>query len=99
MPFYYNAFVLSDFNADNKKAFGGELTRFCADNDLVCVDEELLPKKSYTYISEAHGTCSWLDHILTTPAARRTVKNVRIEYGVYWSDHVPLTVKCNLGKL
>ncbi|VVC98362.1 unnamed protein product [Leptidea sinapis] len=91
------AFMSGDFNADPRKAFGGELSRFCSENDLICVDEELLPKESFTYLREAHETRSWLDHILTTPAARRTVVSVKIDKGVYCSVYEPLTVNCNFG--
>ncbi|VVC92598.1 unnamed protein product [Leptidea sinapis] len=85
-------YVLGDFNAHPGTRFGGELQSFCSDHSLLCVDIELLPTNTHTYISEAHGSRRWLDHCVATSAARDTVKTVHVEYGVYWSDHLILVI-------
>ncbi|CAH4002158.1 unnamed protein product [Pieris brassicae] len=63
-------YVLGDFNAHPGQLFGNELLSFCAEQNWLCADIERLgiDSKSYTYTSDAHGTCSWLDHCLTTMA-------------------------------
>ncbi|KAJ2946347.1 hypothetical protein O0L34_g12384 [Tuta absoluta] len=90
------AYVLGDFNAHPGTRFGEELRSFCADHDLVCADHDFLPRETYTFTSAAHGVNKWLDHCVTTNAARSTITSARIAYGVYWSDHYPLVVTCNL---
>ncbi|VVC95781.1 unnamed protein product [Leptidea sinapis] len=92
-------YVLGDFNAHSGTRFGGELPSFCSDHSLLCVDIELLPTNTHTYISEAHGSRRWLDHCVATSAARDTVKTVHVEYGVYWSDHLPLVITCEMSAI
>lgn len=55
----------------------------------------MLPSDSYSFVSDAHGCRRWLDHCVTTDAARRAVRGVTVLYDVYWSDHLPLIVECN----
>ncbi|XP_049866364.1 uncharacterized protein LOC126372623 [Pectinophora gossypiella] len=95
VPFVY---ILGDFNAHPSAQFGKELLDFCAEQELSCVDIDVLgiTSDTHTFESKAHGTCSWLDHCVTTTAARDTVKSVRVLYGVYTSDHVPLCIDCEL---
>ncbi|CAK1546365.1 unnamed protein product [Leptosia nina] len=92
-------YVLGDFNADPQQLFGRELTNFCNDNQLHCIDQDLLGCDSgtYTYISDAYGTRSWLDHCVVTTAARDSVLSAKVEYGVYWSDHMPLSIVCDIS--
>ena len=53
---------------------------------------------SFTYISQAHGTTSWVDHCITTAAGRSLITNAYITDNVVCSDHIPLTVNvlCNI---
>ena len=57
-------FVLGDFNADiqSDSVFGSELVEFCNLNKLDFIDRIILPSSSFTFISQARGTTSWLDH-------------------------------------
>lgn len=93
-----SVFILGDFNAHPRERFYYELTVFSAEQDWICVDVEKLgvTSETYTFISEANGSRRWLDHCVSTRAARLCVTDVHVEYGVYWSDHFPLVVKCNL---
>lgn len=90
-----SVFVLGDFNSHPGGLFFSELTHFCTEHELVCVDVDRLgmDSGSYTFISEAHGTSSWLDHCLVTKSAFNSVTNVRINYDTLWSDHFPLQLK------
>ena len=56
-------FIVGDFNADLSKisSFGSILCDFCHDNSFIIADKEYLPADTYTYVSSAWGTTSWLD--------------------------------------
>jgi hypothetical protein len=56
-------------------------------------DTVVLPDGSYTYISSAHGTTSWLDPIVTTQNGRSNILNTEILYGVSTYDHLPMLVE------
>lgn len=88
-----SVFVLGDFNAHPGELFSNLLLDFCYEQS--CVDMDLLPISTYTFVSDAHGSRRWLDHCVTTGAAGHSVCNVSVLYGVYWSDHFPLLVKCD----
>lgn len=92
-----SVFMLGDFNANPGEPFGREMESFCSDQNWLCVDLIKLGRRSgeYTYVSEIHGTTSWLDHCLATEAAMLSVVDSKVRYGVYWSDHYPLEIVCN----
>lgn len=93
-----SVYVLGDFNANPSSCFGNELINFCTELDWRCADIEFLGynSKAYTYVSEAHGTHSWLDHCLVSETAWKSVTAVSIMHDVFWSDHFPLKIRCNL---
>lgn len=93
--------VIGDFNAHPGTEFGNELNDFCVDQSWRCADIEMLglESESYTYVSDAHGTTRWLDHCVVSEAAWKSILDVRIQYNVYWSDHFPLEVVCDLDVL
>ena len=49
-----------------------------------------LPVDSYTHYSDAHGTTSWLDHILVSENIAEAVIDCHIHYGKPSSNHFPL---------
>ena len=51
---------------------------FCGDNNLSIVDTEVCPRDSYTYISEAHDSMTWLDHIVCTPDMKNAISDVKL---------------------
>lgn len=59
----------------------------------------MLPSDSYTYISEAWHTTSWLDHCLSTSDAHAILKSMEIIYDVSMSDHVPVVLVLDVDKL
>ncbi|KAJ2937404.1 hypothetical protein O0L34_g19090 [Tuta absoluta] len=96
-----SVFVLGDYNAHPYELFGTELLDFCSEQQLVCADVEKLGinSDSYTFISEAHGTRSWLDHLVVSQAAWKSIENVTIHNDIFWSDHFPIELECNLNVL
>lgn len=53
-------------------------------------------RRILTFVSEAKGSRSWLDHCVVSTSALLTVPNIQVVDGVYWSDHYPLQLTCNL---
>lgn len=94
-----SVFVLGDFNAHPGELFYRELLTFCTDLNWVCVDIQLLPTDTHTYISDAHGCKRWLDHCVLSQTASSTVISAKVIYDVFLSDHFPLELTCNLGVL
>lgn len=94
-----SAFILGDFNAHLHERFYKELVNFSAEQDWTCADIAKLGLSSdtFTFISEAHGCTRWLDHCLVTRAAWQSIEDVYVKHDVFWSDHFPLVVKCNLN--
>ena len=99
---YTNIYVMGDMNADvadDKSIFGQRLIQFCQDNKLVLSSKILLPVESYTYVSEAWHSTSWLDHIVCTADAHDSLENVEILYGLATTDHIPVSMMLNVGNL
>jgi len=46
--------------------FGELLSQFCLEHELKISDKIILPVDSFTYVSDTHGTCSWLDHVVSS---------------------------------
>lgn len=95
-------FIVGDFNADltdNRSLFANHLKHFCSENSLSLTSEALLPNDSYTYISEAWHTTSWLDHCICTSDAHDSILSIWINYELAISDHVPFSLLVNVGKV
>ena len=90
---YNQTCLIGDFNTDpNKGRFFKHLKAFANQNELLIADIAILPHESFTFLSAAHDTCSWLDHIVTSNAD--FVKNISILYDSEIVDHFP--IKCEL---
>ncbi|KAJ2937575.1 hypothetical protein O0L34_g12973 [Tuta absoluta] len=91
--------VLGDYNADPTSIFGRELSSFCSEYGYEYLDRNLLPNDAYTFVSDAHGTVSWLDHCLVTSTIAKCIKNINIDYSVAWTDHRPLSITLSISGL
>ena len=87
--------IMGDFNANSLK--GGsrcfqEVQEFCSEYNFVMSDIDRLRDKenTYTYLSEAHNSVSWLDHIAASQSLHHLIKEINIGYDVMTSDHFPL---------
>ena len=85
--------------ADNNSVFANHLAHFCEENNFVLSSKLLLPIDSYTYISEAWHTTSWLDHCISTADGHMALGNMSIKYGVAVTDHIPLAFTVNVGDI
>ena len=96
-------FILGDFNADiqSTSVFGAELIDFCDNNSLCFIDKDKLLPDSFTFVSQAHGTTSWLDHCITTASGKSITSNISIIDNIVCSDHFPLCIEivCDINKL
>ena len=92
-----HVFILGDYNADiqSESVFGSELINFCDMNSLCFIDRSLLLPDTFTFVSQAHGTTSWLDHCVSTTSGKSLVSNVSIKDNVVCSDHFPLCIDIN----
>ena len=93
-PYVY---ILGDFNADfqSHSIFGPELIEFCDMNNLSFIDKYMLSPDTFTFISRAHDTTSWLDHCITTTAGGSLISNVSVLNDIACSDHLPLCIDIN----
>ena len=55
-----------------------------------------LPEGTHTYVSDAWGSHSWLDHIISTEDGNNVITNMYVLYGTIQSDHIPLVVHIDL---
>jgi len=93
---------LGDLNADISdisSLFGQHLTQFSEDNTVILSTKELLPADSYTHVSEAWHTTSWLDHCISTADAHDCIKEAEILYGLATADHIPVSMFINIKGL
>ena len=76
-----------------KQLFGRLLKRLCEDTNLWISDERRIGANPYTFISEKHGTRSWLVHIVATTNGDAMVLSVEIKYDFISSDQLPIVSK------
>lgn len=97
-----SVFVIGDFNADlsdHNSAFANHLMQFCNDNNILMSSKLLLPDNSFTYISDAWHSTSWLDHCISTADAHASLNNMEICYGLATSDHIPISITVNVNDI
>ena len=58
--------IIGDFNAAVNTTFENELLETCTKHELIISDYEHFGRNSsqFTFVSDAHSTTSWLDHIV-----------------------------------
>jgi hypothetical protein len=97
-----SVYIVGDWNACiHGKVFGVELHNFCSEFNYVISDRELANDRSteYTYVSDAHGTTSWLDHCVSTSAAHNAITDMCVLHDYVGSDHLPLKFVVRVGSL
>ena len=61
--------IVGDWNANirngGESMFARHMSQLCMDNSYIISSQALLPTESYTHVSEAWGSVSWLDHIVS----------------------------------
>ena len=92
-----NFCIVGGFNVGPSNRFGDVLDTFCDDYDILVFDYEILPNETYTYISDSHSSCSWIDRCVSTKAAHASISHIEVLHNFILSDHRPLMVvfKCS----
>ena len=79
-----SVFVIGDWNAGvhSNCVFGSELSTFCTEHSYIISDVDRLGccSDSFTFLSEAHGTTSWIDHRVSAEQAHSSITDVNICY-------------------
>ena len=57
---------------------------------MILSGKVLMPDNSYTYISKAWHTTSWLEHCICTADAHDTQDAMEINYDLATTDHITL---------
>lgn len=92
-----SSFVLmGDFNADPNRGRLWPLLQDFVNNNNLNVNNSHLPSNTFTYLSSAHNTTSWLDHIITSESI--TLTDVHVKYNCALFDHFPIAANVILDK-
>ena len=91
---YVHVAILGNFKAGIDTQFEAELRELCSNLDLVVSDCDFHGRTSgmFTYVSNAHGSPSWLDHVICSRDMQAKLQSVSIIDMLPSSDHVPLSV-------
>ena len=83
-----------DFNAGVGTLFENELLELCGKHSLHMSDYSILGRSSgtFTYISDAHLTTSWLDHVLCSYNMNLLINSLHVLNKLPCSDHLPMVV-------
>ena len=76
-----------DFNAGTTNTFGGLLEDFCMENDFIISDYAIVPQDTFTYISDAHNTTSWIDRFVSSFSVHQAMLNMDVLTECIISDH------------
>ena len=100
--------ISGNFNANIiGSIFFTELQEFADDKGMVISDFLLLGDNvnTYTFVSAAHSSTSWLDHFICSQALHSVVSDIAVRYDMSVFDHMPLIVDlavapatCNVAK-
>ena len=89
-----NFIIVGGFNSAVDTSFESELLEFCSSYDLSISDYDFYGGDSgqftYMYVSDAHSTTSWLDHIICSHGIKSKVASMNILDKIPSSDHLPL---------
>ena len=94
---------MGDFNANisctNVSHFGNMLNTFCNNEKLVIADQMFLDSEAFAFVSGAHNTCSWLDHVVITHTGCSIITSIEVIQDFVTSDYIhmymELGFKCN----
>ena len=94
--------VIGDWNADASKTsswFHRYVAKFCQENGYIWSSGLHLPDNTFTYVSDAWGSTSWLDHCVATKDGNNIITSISVDYDCHLSDHFPLNINvcCDLA--
>ena len=88
-----NLILPGDFNAAVNTTFESELVDLCTSYKLIISDYITYGRDSgqFTYVSDAHHSTSWLDHIVCSHDIYSKLTLIKIHDKLSSSDHLPLS--------
>ena len=72
------------------------MKELCEQFNYVWTSCKMLHDDTYTYVSDVWGSCSWLDHCISTEDGNGVIINAYIIYGSMQSDHIPVVFELDL---
>ena len=92
-----NVIICGDFNADVGTHFETELLSMCDKADLIISDYDRYGRSSdiHTYVSAAHNSTSWLDHVICSYSANASPIDIKVDDLPPSSDHCPVHATFN----
>lgn len=97
----YNAagiVILGDFNSDPFKGrFFNYLNAFCISNNLCIADVAALDSQTFSYLSAAHDTTSWLDHLICSKNLHSLISDISVNHSLCFYDHFPIGFVLNVS--
>ena len=80
--------------------FTGHMSQLRMYNSYIISSQALLRTDSYTHVSEASGSVSWLDHIIVSSADfHHCIQIVSIDYDISDVDHIPVLMYISLDDI
>ena len=88
----YKVIILGDFNSAVDTPFESELLEFCSAYELTISDYHRYGRGSlqFTYVSDAHTSTSWLDHIICSHNVHSKIQLIKILDKMHSLYHLPL---------
>ena len=75
------------------------MVQLCDDNGFILSSKVLLPADRFTHVSEAWGSVSWLDHIVSSSDFHNCIKTVSIDHDLSDADHIPVRMDISLDDI
>ena len=94
-----NLCVVGDFNASETNMLGKLLNNFYAEYSYLISDKLLLPADNFTYVSDCHGSSTWIDHCLSFASFHQVIQNMTVLQEIIRSDHRPLAFDISCADL
>ena len=95
--------IVGDWNADlrnpDRSLFASHMLDFCEESDLLISSCSFLPRDSYSYVSSAWQTVSWLDHVVSSFDFHSVVTDMSILYSMSADDHIPVKTTLSIGNM
>ena len=94
--------LMGDWNSnpgDANSLFGRPMSVFCGENDLTVSSKVYLPDDTYTYISCAWDTHSWLDHVVSSSDFHCIIDKMQVLYDISVEDHIPVMTWINAERI
>ena len=95
--------IIGDWNANlggtGQNMFAKLMKEFCQDHSLLISSELLLPKDTFSFISDSWGTKTWLDHAVSSHDLHASISDICMGYDLAQEDHMPILLTLKVDEL